>query len=153
MKIHEEKTKDTEASLLVKALAELESSDTSETLKINEYNNSFIFGPIIDRILAVICLALSALCIWSLFIANIQSVVLIFDGLGAFFFGWMGLISISEKCRAFGFGLMKAIGYFVLLISGIYLLSIFPVSVAIILGSAIIGFFIYNGLKKKHDAD
>ena len=131
----------------------MDGSDVTEVLKTNEYSNSFIYGPIIDRIIAAICLALCALCIWSLFLANIQNVVLLLNILGAFFFGWMGLISISEKCRAFGFWLIKAVGYIVLLVGVIYLLSIIPVSVAIILGSVIIGFFIYNGLKKKHDVD
>lgn len=154
MKINEEKTKDTEASLFVKALAGLESSDTPEILKTNEYNNSFIFGPITDRILAVICLAISGFCIWSIFFASVQNpaLALLYITM-ALFFGFMGLVSISEECRAFGFGLIKVISYIVLLIGAIYLLSIIPISVAIILGSVIIGIFIYNGLKKKHDVD
>lgn len=129
-------------------------SDISQTFKLNEINNSFCYGPITDRIIAATCLVFSAFCIWNLFFANVQNPILeLLNITMAFFFGWMGLIFISEKCRAFGFGLIQAIGFIILIVGAIYLFSIIPVSVAIILGSVIIGFFIYIGLKKKHDAD
>ena len=145
MQLSGKESKDTEEPLLVRVLKELETSETADVDSLHRNpNNGFIFGPRVDRFIVLICMFFfiySMLGASSTFGKNIA--LWIIQASSALFFGWLGLIFVSENCRAFGFHLIQFILFTAILVGVIYLLTIIPVSAAIILGSLILGLFIY----------